>query len=68
MRRPGIVTGKPPVILITFPYYDTEHPQHGGVLTAHGYEMRIAPKCGARSEEQLLALSADVAGAIVSNC
>jgi phosphoglycerate dehydrogenase-like enzyme len=66
MRRLGIVTGSAPVILITFPDYDTGHPQHGGALTAHGYEMRIAPKRGARSEEQLLALSADVAGAIVS--
>ena len=66
MSRLGMVTGSAPVILVTFPDYDTEHPQHGGALTAHGYEMRIAPKRGARTEQQLLALSADVAGAIVS--
>ena len=66
MRRPPIVTGRAPVILITFPDYDTEHAQHGGALTAAGFEMRIAPKRGARSEQELLALSADVAGAIVS--
>lgn len=66
MRRAGIVTGSTPVILVTFPDYDTEHPQHGGALTAAGYEMRIAPKRGARSAEDLLALSVDVSGAIVS--
>jgi D-3-phosphoglycerate dehydrogenase / 2-oxoglutarate reductase len=66
MRRPVSTTGKAPVVLVTFPDYDTEHPQHGGALTAAGYEMRIEPKRGARSPEELLALSADVAGAIVS--
>jgi phosphoglycerate dehydrogenase-like enzyme len=66
MRRPGISTGEAPVILITFPDYDTEHPQHGGALTAAGYAMRIDPKRGSRSPEQLLALCHDAAGAIVS--
>ena len=66
MRRPGTVTGRPPIILITFPDYDTERPEHGGALAAAGYEMRIAPKRGARSVEELLPLSADVSGAIVS--
>lgn len=66
MRRTAIVTGTAPVILVTFPDYDTEHPQHGGALTAAGYEMRIAPKRGARSAEELLALTGDIAGAIVS--
>lgn len=66
MRRPPIDLGSAPVVLITFPDYDTEHPQHGGALTAAGYRMRIAPKRGARSEQELLALSVDVAGAIVS--
>jgi phosphoglycerate dehydrogenase-like enzyme len=66
MRRPGIATGEAPVVLITFPDYDTEHPQHGGALTAAGYAMRIAPKRGLRSPEELLALCSDAAGAIVS--
>lgn len=66
MRRPGIDTGRAPVVLITFPDYDTEHPQHGGALTAAGYDMRIAPKRGLRSPEELLALCSDAAGAIVS--
>ena len=52
--------------MITFPDYDTDHPQHGGALTAAGYSMRIAAKRGARSPEELLALSADVTGAICS--
>jgi phosphoglycerate dehydrogenase-like enzyme len=65
-RRPRNADGKAPIVLITFPDYDTDLPQHGGALTAAGYTMRIAPKRGARSPEELLALSADVAGAIVS--
>ena len=53
-------------MLITFPDYDTDHPQHGGALTAAGYVMRIAAKLGQRSPGELLSLSHDVAGAIVS--
>ena len=66
MRRPGNADGEAPIVLITFPDFDTEHPQHGGALTAAGYTLRIAAKRGARSPAELLALSADVAGAIVS--
>jgi D-3-phosphoglycerate dehydrogenase / 2-oxoglutarate reductase len=66
MRRPRKSNGEAPIVLVTFPDYDTEHPEHGGALTAAGYLMRIAPKRGARSTEELLALSADVAGAICS--
>ncbi len=53
-------------MLVTFPDYDTEHPQLGGALTAAGCRMRIAPKRGLRSPEELLDLCRDVAGAIVS--
>jgi D-3-phosphoglycerate dehydrogenase len=66
MRRPGNANGDAPIVLITFPDYDTAHPRHGGALTAAGYVMRIAPKRGLRSPDELLALSADAAGAIVS--
>jgi D-3-phosphoglycerate dehydrogenase / 2-oxoglutarate reductase len=66
MRRSRNTSGDAPIVLVTFPDYDTEHPQHGGALTAAGYEMRIAAKRGARSPEELLALSADVSGAICS--
>ncbi len=66
MRRPRDNTGQAPIVLITFPDYDTDHPQHGGALTAAGYVMRIAAKRGLRSPEELLALCHDAAGAIVS--
>ncbi|MEP7046333.1 MAG: phosphoglycerate dehydrogenase [Ilumatobacteraceae bacterium] len=66
MRRPTDFPGDAPVVLVTFPDFDTEHPHHGGALTAAGYTMRVAPKRGARSADELLELSADVSGAIVS--
>ena len=66
MRRPGNSSGGAPVVLITFPDYDTEHPQHGGALTAAGCVMRIEPKRGLRSTDELLAMCHDAAGAIVS--
>ena len=66
MRRPGNTAGAAPVVLVTFPDYDTENPQHGGALTAAGYVMRIEPKRAMRSPEELLALCNDAAGAIVS--
>ena len=66
MRRRGTADGQAPVVLITFPDYDTEHPQLGGALAAAGCVMRVAPKRGARSPDELLALCADAAGAIVS--
>ncbi len=57
---------KPPTVLVTFPDYDTEDPDHGGALTAAGFTMRVAPKRGLRSPEELLALCSDASGAIVS--
>lgn len=66
MRRRGIAAGEAPVVLITFPDYDTDHPELGGALTAAGCVMRIAPKRGLRSPAELLGLCADAAGAIVS--
>jgi D-3-phosphoglycerate dehydrogenase len=66
MRRSRNSSGEAPIVLVTFPDYDTEHLHTGGALTAAGCVMRIAPKRGSRSPEELLELSADVAGAIVS--
>jgi phosphoglycerate dehydrogenase-like enzyme len=66
MRRPRSSSGEAPIVLVTFPDYDEEHPEHGGALTAAGCVMRMAPKRGSRSPEELLELSADAAGAIVS--
>lgn len=59
-------TADAPIVLITFPDYDTEHPDHGGALTAAGCVMRIAAKRGLRSPEELVELCADASGAIAS--
>jgi phosphoglycerate dehydrogenase-like enzyme len=66
VRRRGTAAGEAPVVLITFPDYDTDHIELGGALTAAGCVMRIAPKRGLRSPGELLALCADASGAIVS--
>ena len=66
MRRRGSVPSGAPIVLVTFPDYDTESPDIGGALTAAGCEMRIAAKRGARSAAELLALCSDASGAIVS--
>jgi phosphoglycerate dehydrogenase-like enzyme len=58
--------GEPPIVLVTFPDYDTEGPDQGGALTAAGYSMRVAPMRGPRSPEELFALCSDASGAIVS--
>ncbi len=66
MRRRGTAAGEAPVVLITFPDYDTDDPELGGALTAAGCVMRIAAKRGQRSPAELLELCADASGAIVS--
>lgn len=55
-----------PTILITWPDYDADGPATGGRLRDAGYALRIAPKHGGRSTDELIALLDDVAGAIVS--
>ncbi|HEY7625835.1 MAG TPA: NAD(P)-dependent oxidoreductase, partial [Ilumatobacteraceae bacterium] len=64
--RHRIARDDAPVVLITFPDFDTEHPEIGGAFTAAGYSMRLAPKHGPRSPAQLLELCSDASGAIVS--
>jgi phosphoglycerate dehydrogenase-like enzyme len=66
VRRPGSSDGEAPIVLVTFPDYDVDGPQHGGAFTAAGVKMRIAAKRGARSTDELLALCHDAAGAIAS--
>ncbi|HEY4610884.1 MAG TPA: NAD(P)-dependent oxidoreductase, partial [Ilumatobacteraceae bacterium] len=66
MRRPGNPNGEAPIVLVTFPDYDVEAPDHGGAFTAAGIRMRIAAKRGARSTDELLALCHDASGAIAS--
>ena len=55
-----------PIVLVTWPDYDVGHPALGGALTAAGLELRLAPKLGARSPDELADLLAGAMGAIVS--
>ncbi|HSB84763.1 MAG TPA: NAD(P)-dependent oxidoreductase, partial [Ilumatobacteraceae bacterium] len=66
MRRPPQTGDRAPVVLITFPDFDTDDPDIGGAFTAAGFEMRLAPKHGPRSTTELLELCSDASGAIVS--
>jgi phosphoglycerate dehydrogenase-like enzyme len=55
-----------PTVLITWPDYDTDDPSLGGALAAAGLELRLAPKLGHRSAEELTPLLDGAIGAIVS--
>lgn len=54
------------MVLVTFTDFPADHPEVGGALTAAGLELRLAPKLGPRSEQELAALLPGVVGAIVS--
>jgi phosphoglycerate dehydrogenase-like enzyme len=59
--------GHEPVVLVTWPDYDLDHPELGGALTHAGYVLRYAPRLSARSPAELQALlDGDVVAAIVS--
>jgi D-3-phosphoglycerate dehydrogenase len=53
-------------VLITFPDYDMSHPQLGEALRSAGLDVRLEPKFGQRSPQELAALLPGVVGAIVS--
>jgi phosphoglycerate dehydrogenase-like enzyme len=53
-------------VLVTFPDFDADDPAVGGVITAAGLELRMAPKFGPRSTAELARLLSGVVGAIVS--
>lgn len=53
-------------VLITWPDYDVSDPDLGGALIAAGCELRLAPKLGARSPEELAQLLDGASAAIVS--
>ena len=55
-----------PLVLVTWPDYDLDHPALGGALTGAGLELRLAPKLGARSPDELADLLVGAMGAIVS--
>lgn len=56
-----------PTILVTWPRFDANDPSTAGRLLSAGYEVRHAPKTGARSPEELIELLEGVVGAIVSS-
>src|SRR3977135_3669362 len=53
-------------VLVTFPGYDPAGERTGRVLAGAGLSIRLAPKTGQRSPDELLDLLADAVGAIVS--
>jgi phosphoglycerate dehydrogenase-like enzyme len=55
-----------PLVLVTWPHYDPHDPELGGALGRDGLSVRLAPKLGARSEEELLGLVGEADAAIVS--
>ncbi len=55
-----------PVVLVTWPDYEPAGTGTGARLQAAGCVVRLAPKRGARSTSELVALVSDVAAAIVS--
>jgi phosphoglycerate dehydrogenase-like enzyme len=55
-----------PIVLVTWPDYDVTDAALGGALAAAGLELRLAPKVGARSPDELAGLLAGAMGAIVS--
>ena len=55
-----------PTIFVSWPGYDPDDPQTGGWLKAAGLDVRLAPKLGARSEDELSSLMGEAVGALVS--
>jgi len=53
-------------VLVTWMDYDVDGPETGAQLRDAGFEVRLAPKHGARSPAELAELLTDVVGAIVS--
>jgi phosphoglycerate dehydrogenase-like enzyme len=53
-------------IFVSWPGYSAQDPQTGARLIAAGHELALHPKVGARSEQELSALMAGCAAAIVS--
>lgn len=55
-----------PSIFVSWPGYDPADPATGARLVEAGYTLRLEPKLGARTEDELIALMGDCVGAIVS--
>lgn len=63
---PRSANGLRPSIFVSWPGYGLDDPETGGRLREAGYEVRLAPKLGARGEDELIALMGDAVGALVS--
>ena len=53
-------------VLVTFPGFDVDDPETAGVLRDAGFDIRFAPKHGARTPSELRELTSDAVGAIAS--
>lgn len=53
-------------IFVSWPGYSPESAETGARLVSAGYAVRLEPKLGARTEDELIALMGDAVGAIVS--
>jgi phosphoglycerate dehydrogenase-like enzyme len=53
-------------VLVTWPDYDMDDPEHGRALLDAGLDVRLEPKRGARTPDQLAPMLDGVIGAIVS--
>jgi phosphoglycerate dehydrogenase-like enzyme len=53
-------------VFVSWPGYDAEDAETGRRLTDAGYHLRIEPKVGARSDDELIDLMGDAVAAIVS--
>jgi phosphoglycerate dehydrogenase-like enzyme len=54
------------VVVVTFPAFDVDDPESGGVLTGAGLEIRLCPKTGARTPDEVVTVMADAVAGIVS--
>ncbi len=55
-----------PSIFVSWPGYSPDDPDTGRRFIDAGYDLRLEPKLGARSEDELIALMGDAVGALVS--
>lgn len=60
------IDGVAPVVLVTWPDYPVADEDCGALLTRARLDVRLRPRLGARSPEQLLEMAHDVVAAIVS--
>lgn len=62
----GLALSESPEVLVTWPGYDAAGEHQGAALRAAGLSLRLEPKHGARTSDDMCKLVAGAAGAIVS--